>query len=653
MNIFLNNMKARKFRYFSCDFETTVYNGQEDTEVWAAAIVELFSEDVTVYNNLDDLYNHLVNIPGNVVAYFHNLKFDGSFILPYLMNKGRMRPAVEVLNSETGAVRFLEPKEMRNNQYTYSISSMGQWYRITIKVKNKFIEIRDSMKLLPFSVKRIGDSFKTKHRKLEMEYEGERKPYGVITQEEEEYIKNDVLVVKEALEIMYQDGHSRLTIGSCCLAEYKKIIGDKIYKEYYPNLHNYPSVIPDMNAADYIRQSYRGGWCYLVKGKEQKKYSGGTTYDVNSLYPSMMHSISGNYHPTGEPHWWRGNYVDIAALSKTRYYFIRIVTKFRIKDGYLPCIQIKNNLGYIATEWLTTSDIYNPADGKYYDKYEDLSGEIVDSRVQLTLTMTDYELIKEHYDLYETEILDGCWFEAKRGIFDKYIDKYMEIKANSEGAVREEAKLFLNNLYGKMAASTVSTFKVAYKKEDGVIGFYTVIANDKEPGYIPVGSAITSYSRNFTIRAAQQNYHGVNDPGFIYADTDSIHCDLGKSEIKGIKEHNSKLCTWKCESEWEEGWFVRQKTYFEREKKVTLKCAGMPESCKKLLLHSMGYKQWDKNELSKLGEDETEFISVNRTIEDFRPGLKIPGKLLPKRMKSGILLTKTDFMLREKKYLPA
>lgn len=646
-------MKARKFRYFSCDFETTVYNGQEDTEVWAAAIVELFSEDVTVYNNIDDLYNHLVQIPGNVVAYFHNLKFDGSFILPYLMNKPRMRPAVEVLNSETGAVRFLEPKEMRNNQYTYSISSMGQWYRITIKVKNKYIEIRDSMKLLPFSVKKIGDSFKTKHRKLEMEYEGERKPYGVITDEEAEYIKNDVLVVKEALEMMHQDGHTRLTIGSCCLAEYKKIIGDKIYKEYYPNLHNYGSVIQDTNAADYIRQSYRGGWCYLVKGKEQKKYSGGTTYDVNSLYPSMMHSISGNYYPTGEPHWWRGNYVDIAALSKTRYYFIRIVTKFRIKDGYLPCIQIKNNLGYIATEWLTTSDIYNPADGKYYDKYEDLSGEIVDSKVQLTLTMTDYELIKEHYDLYETEILDGCWFEAKRGIFDKYIDKYMEIKANSEGAVREEAKLFLNNLYGKMAASTVSTFKVAYKKEDGVIGFYTVIANDKEPGYIPVGSAITSYSRNFTIRTAQQNYHGVSEPGFIYADTDSIHCDLRKSEIKGIKEHNSKLCTWKCESEWEEGWFVRQKTYFEREKKATLKCAGMPESCKKLLLHSMGYNQLDENELSKLGEAEREFISVNRTIEDFCPGIKLPGKLLPKRMKSGILLTKTDFMLREKKYLPA
>ena len=31
--------KDRKYRYFSCDFETTVYDGQKDTEVWASAVV--------------------------------------------------------------------------------------------------------------------------------------------------------------------------------------------------------------------------------------------------------------------------------------------------------------------------------------------------------------------------------------------------------------------------------------------------------------------------------------------------------------------------------------------------------------------------------------------------------------------------------------
>lgn len=51
---------------------------------------------------------------------------------------------------------------MKNNSFNYLVSNMGQWYKITIKTNNKIIEICDSLKLLPFSVKRIGESFGTK-----------------------------------------------------------------------------------------------------------------------------------------------------------------------------------------------------------------------------------------------------------------------------------------------------------------------------------------------------------------------------------------------------------------------------------------------------------------------------------------------------------
>ena len=51
----------------------------------------------------------------------------------------------------------------------------------------------------------------------------------------------------------------------------------------------------------------------------------------------------------------------------------------------------------------------------------------------------------------DLEILDGCWFYAEKGIFDDYINKYMEIKMNSKGARRTEAKLFLNNLISSMS----------------------------------------------------------------------------------------------------------------------------------------------------------------------------------------------------------
>lgn len=55
---------------------------------------------------------------------------------------------------------------MENKTFKYSISDKGMWYSIIIKVGNHFIEIRDSLKLLPFSVKRIGESFGTKHKNL-------------------------------------------------------------------------------------------------------------------------------------------------------------------------------------------------------------------------------------------------------------------------------------------------------------------------------------------------------------------------------------------------------------------------------------------------------------------------------------------------------
>ena len=268
--------------------------------------------------------------------------------------------------------------------------------------------------------------------------------------------------------------------------------------------------------------------------------------------------------------------------------------------------------------------------------------------------MTDYYLMLDHYELVDFEILDGCYFFARCGLFDEYIEKYKKIKLESKGALRELAKLFLNNLYGKMASSTDSSFKVAFIKEDKSVGFISVKADDKQAGFIAVGSAITSYARNFTIRAAQQNYYGVNKRGFIYADTDSIHCDLKPTEIKGITVHDKNFCCWKLESCWDIGIFVRQKTYIEHvthedlqeiEKPFyNVKCAGMPQRCKDLFIKSM--KGITKEEEQEYTEEQLEFLSTKRTLQDFKIGLIIPGKLMPKRIRGGVVLVDTTYEMR-------
>lgn len=477
-----------------------------------------------------------------------------------------------------------------------------------------------------------------------MEYEGFRYAGCEITEEEKKYIANDVLVVKEALEIMFEEGHNKLTIGSCCLAEFKKTIDKEDYNNFFPNLYEIP--YEDKTVGDYIRRSYRGGWCYLLKGKEKKIYNNGCTLDVNSLYPSMMHSMSGNRYPVGKPHFWKG-YIPEEAIAWNRYYFIRIKTRFYLKKDKLPFVQIKHSLLYKGTEMLESSDVINPDTGEYYPYYT-RGNEVKDTRVEMVLTMTDYELLKEHYELVDFEVIDGCWFFSEIGLFDPYIDKYAAIKMASKGAKRESAKLFLNNLYGKLASSTDSSFKVAYVKEDGSLGFYTVSEHDKAPGYIPCGSAITSYARNFTIRAAQANYDH-----FIYSDTDSIHCNMNPRDVKGVKLDSTKFCCWKPESQWDEAMFIRQKTYVEHITHENLKpvetpyydikCAGMPQKCKSLFEWSMCGELPDG---VKLSEEEEEFVKCRRELKDFTIGLEVPGKLRPKRMKGGVLLVGTTYKMK-------
>ncbi len=418
------------------------------------------TETVAIMHSIDETFDFLFSLNCNAVVYYHNLKFDGSFWLPFLFNRG-FTEALRHLSSENlELVEWLKNKEMQNNQFKYSISHMGQWYTVTIKMNDHIIELRDSLKLLPFSVREIGDAFKTKHRKLDMEYKGFRYAGCEITPKEKEYIANDVLVVKEALEIMYEQGHTELTIGACCLKEFKRCYDKTDYNNFFPDLYDIPldQMYDYPTAGDYIKRSYKGGWCYLVKGKENKIYKLGTTGDVNSLYPSMMHSESGNRYPVGLPKFWKGNFIPDEAIAPNKYYFVRIKTRFYIKPNKLPFIQIKGSFLYKSTEMLESSDIYNKKTGKYETWYLDLDGNIHDTRVELTLTMTDYILLQEHYDLVDFEILDGCYFYSEIGLFDQYIDKYKKIKLESKGALRTLAKLFLNNLYGKMASNKDSSF---------------------------------------------------------------------------------------------------------------------------------------------------------------------------------------------------
>ena len=625
------------------DFETTVTGEnkeQKSTEVWAAAVVGLtFQATPLVFNSIDRFMSYIVNTNYNLSIYFHNLKFDGSFILDWLI-KHKYKLAIDDWNG-----KWREDKYMSKGTFKCTITDRGQWYMVKVKFKNgKVVTFKDSLKLLPFSLREIGKAFKTKHQKLEMEYEGNMHAGGTITPEQMEYIKNDVLVLREAMKFMFDNGHDRLTIGACCKQEYLNIIGEDNAKKWFPSVADME--FDGVNVDSYIRKAYKGGWCYLRHGWEDCLYGNGWTADVNSLYPSMM--LDKEY-PVGEPTFWKG---EIPDNLEGKAWFVRIKCSFKLKEGYLPMIQIKGDARYRSTEWLRTSEICFK--GKYYNKIKTLDGDIVDNKVELTLTHMDYEMFMEHYEVSDLEVIDGCWFETETGevLFGEYINKWANIKKTSTGAMRTLAKLFLNNLYGKFSSKADNTTKIP-KLIDGVLHFEEMPDEDKnKTWYIPIGAYITSHARCFTIKAAMANYDN-----FVYADTDSIHC-LGKpQEAKGIKIHPTEFSHWAMEATWDQAIFARQKTYIEHvieeemegcEPYYNIKCAGMDARPKELLNANLSGKQ-----IACKTPDEDKFMVTKLTLEDFKVGLRVPSSLQARHIEGGTLLVRDAYIMRPPTPLPS
>ena len=70
----------------------------------------------------------------------------------------------------------------------------------------------------------------------------------------------------------------------------------------------------------------------------------------------------------------------------------------------------------------------------------------------------------------------------------------------------------------------------------------------------------------------------------------------------------------------------------------------MPQRCKDLFIKSLS--DVTEEEFKECTEDERKFLKTKRTIEDFKVGLIVPDKLLPKRIAGGVVLQETTYEMR-------
>ena len=68
----------------------------------------------------------------------------------------------------------------------------------------------------------------------------------------------------------------------------------------------------------------------------------------------------------------------------------------------------------------------------------------------------------------------------------------------------------------------------------------------------------------------------------------------------------------------------------------------MPERSKNLFLKAIGEKVKEE----EYTDEEKEFLKKDLQLTDFKRGLIVPGKLIPKRIPGGVLLTEVPYEMR-------
>lgn len=655
----VNHLKNR----FTADFETTTT--EDDCRVWAYALCSIENEDIKIGNNIEEFFDILQNKKENYIVYFHNLAFDGMFILYHLLRNGYE----EIRGKETP----------RNHTFKILISNKMLWYSIEIffevnEHKTNKVTIYDSLKLLNFSVEKIGKDFDLKVKKLtlgkfnpkciykkkriynkenfkreekreylffierddyeknlgmykktryslnkflglnpkiirekinikylNLGYKGYRKEGHVLTKIEKEYITNDVLVMSRALKELFNKGIIKMTIGSNALHEYKEKI---VGRSSFEKFFPVLSFGEDKD----IRQSYRGGFTYLEDRFKNCIVGDGIVLDFNSLYPYVMHEFK---LPFGKPKFFEGEYVK----DKIHPLYIQKFTcQFKLKEKHIPTIQCKNkDLNFNPTEYLKNS----------------IRLDGIDKPVMLTLTSVDLNLFLSHYEVYNINYICGYKFKSSDKLFCEYIDKWSDIKIKSKnegnGSMYSISKLMLNSLYGKFAKKTIMQSKYTiYDEFIDKLSFKDGEKEIKEGIYIPVATFITAWARYLTITSAQKVYDR-----FIYADTDSLHL-TGREIPEDLNIHDTDLGALKNEFIFEKGKYLRQKSYMERGYEpnkpsnvyTKITCAGMPEKCYKRV-----------------------------RFESFKIGAKFKGKLQKRNVSGGAILKDIEFTIKENFYL--
>lgn len=520
--------RRRIIPIYVADFETT---GEKQFKIEGRTRVYLWNlkslnGKISEYGiSLDEFFNTINQLDDSLI-YFHNLSFDGSFLLWYLMEHSYL---------------YTERCDTIRDERTFEvlIDDGNIFYSMKIITSlGNCIEIRCSYKLLPYSIAKIGTLVGVKklsetHDYLEVK---NYKTLDEVPEEEIKYIDGDTEIMRLALIKLYELGVKEITIST---SAYKSWRSDK----YMFTLSNL--IRPDDERInEIVEKSYRGGMTKVNEKYRNKELKNVISLDVNSLYPSVMLE---NSMPVGQ-----GKLFTTLEQCENEGYKKQIIVIYvddvKVVDGFHSFIGLFRGFSY----------------GSY--KYNDVIQD-----TYLYLWRDEYELFKMVYE-GDFHIFEIVGFKKYEWVFKTYIEKWYHIKEIATNEVeRNLAKLMLNSLYGKFGMNDLRTSKIPISIEDDKM----IFENDEHTTvyyYKPIASYITSMARVKTATAIQ-----LCKDRFVYCDTDSIYL-IGSKIPNNIEVHATKLGAWGYEGHYKRFKCLKAKCYLKEldDGKMVSSIAGLP-----------------------------------------------------------------------------
>ena len=610
------------------------------------------SNGIKIGNTLDEFMDFIIQDGKNKIIYFHNLSFDGDFIIKWLFRnypknfKQDYQFTTENYEVVNQVPKFNWFSFFKNGNKIYNID-----WSVRKKIRDKImkvkIQFRCSYNLMPSSIDSLGKSFKI--NKMDEEEINNLILKGYIKEKNEfydlggnyvhqdeylknvfvSYIKRDVMIAKtaflnyketvestkDAINNKYnkKDVHLQKILTTASLVQ--KLVKNNIWNNKH--LHNYIKKglkIHSYEQYELMRKFYSGGFTQFNPLYHNKIFDKkGFSIDINSSYPWAMTQPLPYGELLDEPPKNSKNYLTYCVVKMN----------YRIKSKYINFICLKNK-----TDKRVRYSMHGS--GEFYFLLEEL------------------EFYKKIYDIEITEIkyLYARCFTFLKPFIDEYYHLKSEADANGQAALKTTYKLLLNSLYGSFAKKAMYPMGIWMEKRfydalknnelDGLYDeknkkwnaktfkqlnipnmdlFCVEMEKEEKPKSFPnmlIGATITAYSRLKLLNAIYE----IGVEKFVYCDTDSIFC-LGKKENlpASIKLDDYELGAWKVEFEFNKGKILGAKRYvFENENHKT-KSATSGIKLKKL-------SEFDEIEKMLNSDYEVKNARLQRCTDDYGIYLK-------------------------------